>query len=166
MRKFLFIILITSVLFSCKDKTEVDKIFYFGKVHCFDQGFTIHESMAIKDGKIIALGTDDEILSNYKGKEININGRFIVPRLNLPLDSIRLLVANFNPEYKLYLPGTSPIMEGIQDEFDNYTPLKTNTEANFNIISPGKRLFLPIESYSKGERIFNIHLSKKFLKTF
>jgi predicted amidohydrolase YtcJ len=37
--------------------------------------------MAVKDGKIVAIGTNDEIRNKFKSNTINAKGKFIYPGL-------------------------------------------------------------------------------------
>ena len=72
-----------SVLVSCnlkeKDK-KVDLIIHNAKIYTVDEDFSIAESMAIKDGKIMATGTSKEILEKYEAKErIDALGKSIYP---------------------------------------------------------------------------------------
>jgi predicted amidohydrolase YtcJ len=74
----IFILSFLLVFFSCQKKS-VDKLFYNGKIYSVDSSFTVVEAMAIKDGKIVAMGTNAE-LKNYDASErIDLNGAFVYP---------------------------------------------------------------------------------------
>jgi predicted amidohydrolase YtcJ len=75
--------IIFAIIFSCNEKTtNMDLIVYNGTIYTVDRDFAIKNSMAIKNGKIIATGTDEEILANYRAKTmIDLDGRFVYPGL-------------------------------------------------------------------------------------
>ncbi len=62
------------------DRTPVDIIVHHGKIYIVDSGFRTVEAMAIKDGKIIALGNNNDILLKYKADEpIDAKGYPVFP---------------------------------------------------------------------------------------
>jgi predicted amidohydrolase YtcJ len=68
--KFLFTFL-TLFLFSCAPKQEwVDLIVYNANIYTVDSIFSIKQSMAIKGGKIVAVGTDEEIKTKYNSSTL------------------------------------------------------------------------------------------------
>ncbi|WP_238765611.1 amidohydrolase [Maribellus maritimus] len=76
-----FIILISMI--SCSNKKQVDLIVTGAKIYTVDDNFSTAESIAIKDGKIVAVGTHDTILSEFSGKEvIDAEGKYIYPGFN------------------------------------------------------------------------------------
>jgi predicted amidohydrolase YtcJ len=56
-------------LSSCQQKTKVDLILYNARIYTVDSANTIVEAMAIKDKKIIALGTSKYILGHYNAQQ-------------------------------------------------------------------------------------------------
>lgn len=76
-------ILLTGLLFSCTEKKQnMDLIIYNSKIYSVDKYFTIAESAAIKNGKFIAVGSDDEIIDKYSAESmIDMEGRFVYPGL-------------------------------------------------------------------------------------
>ncbi len=76
-------ILLTGLLFSCNEKKQnMDLIIYNARIYSVDKYFTIAESAAIKNGKFIAVGSDDEILGKYRSESmIDMEGRFVYPGL-------------------------------------------------------------------------------------
>ena len=60
---FLLLILITT-FYSCSETP--DAIYVNGKIYSMDNDNKVYEAMAIKDGKIIDIGTTDQINSDYK----------------------------------------------------------------------------------------------------
>jgi len=78
MRKFLSIALLFAFASCAADK--VDKIIHHAVIYTVDSAFTVAEAMAVKDGKIIAVGKNDEILKKYTAEEnIDAKGAVIYP---------------------------------------------------------------------------------------
>jgi predicted amidohydrolase YtcJ len=75
---FLFILLVIAVSFSCsKSQTTV---YFNGKIYTLDANNTVVEAIAVKDGKIIDLGKNDDIKNKYgKDKLIDLNGGTVLP---------------------------------------------------------------------------------------
>lgn len=72
---------IAMFLVSCKDeKTVTDLIIHHAKIYAVDSSFVTYEAMCIRDGKIVALGSNNEILKTYEAKQItDAKGKFIFP---------------------------------------------------------------------------------------
>lgn len=71
------------VLYACNSGPVADTVLINGKIVTVDSNFTIARAIAIKDGKIIGIGTDDIVLK-YAGnntKKIDLNGRTVIPGL-------------------------------------------------------------------------------------
>ncbi len=64
--KFFIVLLLLSSLSSCYQGEVADLIIHNAKIYSCDENFTIYEAMAIRDGKIIQLGPEREILNGYK----------------------------------------------------------------------------------------------------
>ncbi|HAJ98994.1 MAG TPA: amidohydrolase [Bacteroidales bacterium] len=82
MKQLSFIALVATVLFlgSCRPKQEADLIIYNAVIYTVDSAFSIQESMAIKDGKILAVGTNREIERSFRSvKTKNLYGAFVYP---------------------------------------------------------------------------------------
>lgn len=82
MLKNIFILTVAiSFLFSChQKKIQVDQLFYNGIVYSVDSSFTVYEAFAVKDGKIVALNSDNELFKKYEAKVMtNLNGKTVVP---------------------------------------------------------------------------------------
>jgi len=68
------------IVSACNNKRRVDLIVHHAKIYTVDSSFSIREAMAVKDGKFVATGKNDEILSKYDGKEIiDAKGKAIYP---------------------------------------------------------------------------------------
>lgn len=65
MQKFSVLIFIGVLLTSCYQGETADMIIHNAKIYSCDKGFNVYEAMAIKDGKILQLGPEREILNGY-----------------------------------------------------------------------------------------------------
>jgi predicted amidohydrolase YtcJ len=88
MPKFSFslILLLTALFFSAcvkESKVEVDLIVTDAKIHTLDSDFSVVEALAIKNGKVVAVGTEENIYKLYQSSETTaINGAYIYPGFN------------------------------------------------------------------------------------
>lgn len=72
-----FIVLLST---SCITKTEVDLIVHNATIYTVDEDNTIHEAMAIKGGKIVAIGKENQILNKYTSVDkIDAHNKYIYP---------------------------------------------------------------------------------------
>lgn len=61
-------------------KQSTDLILHNGKVYTVDSEFSVVEAFAVKDGKIIAVGSNDEILGKYESDSIiDAGGKAVFP---------------------------------------------------------------------------------------
>lgn len=68
------------LLFSCSTKKQADTILHHGVVYPVDDKFSVAEAIAVKDGKILAVGTNDDILKQYEAKEVtDLGGKTVFP---------------------------------------------------------------------------------------
>lgn len=75
---FVKLFLLPILLFS--NVQRVDLIVYHAKIYTVDQAFTMAEAMAVKGGKIVAIGTTKEIRSAYVATEAyDANNNYIYP---------------------------------------------------------------------------------------
>ncbi|WP_179008561.1 amidohydrolase [Winogradskyella forsetii] len=80
MKKLLSILLLLTIFACQKDKQEADLIVTNANIYTVDNNFNKAEAFAVKDGKIIAVGTTSEIDDNYKAIDtINANGKTLLP---------------------------------------------------------------------------------------
>ncbi|NJO89870.1 MAG: amidohydrolase, partial [Chloroflexia bacterium] len=67
MRKITVIAIAATFLLACfSQKKQADFIVTNAKIYTVDNDFSLKESFAVKDGKFVAVGTSEEILSKYK----------------------------------------------------------------------------------------------------
>ena len=80
---FSFFILVCLLLFSfsaCKFREKVTLLVHHATIYTVDEKFSTAEAMAIRDGKIIAIGTNDDLLKKYEGATtLNAGGKAIFP---------------------------------------------------------------------------------------
>nr|WP_297783774.1 amidohydrolase [uncultured Allomuricauda sp.] len=81
MKKF-FLIATGLLVFSCTTKEEVDLIVTNANIYTVDADFSKASSIAIKDGKFVAVGNSDDISKKYNAQEqMDAEGKTIVPGL-------------------------------------------------------------------------------------
>ncbi len=79
----IFTILILGMLNSCKNKEEADLIVTNAVVYTVDDNFAKVECFAVKDGKIVATGTTNELQNKYTSENIiNAKGKYVYPGFN------------------------------------------------------------------------------------
>lgn len=67
-------------LFSCNSKTPADLLVFNATIYTVDSTFSTAEAMAIRDGKIIAVGKTADLREQYDAKDtLNAEGKFIYP---------------------------------------------------------------------------------------
>lgn len=71
-------------LYACKtNKQEVDLLIKNSTIYTVDDSFRVVEAIAIKDGKIIEVGSSAELENKYSAKKtIDAEGKFIYPGFN------------------------------------------------------------------------------------
>src|SRR5258705_6748485 len=68
---------------SCKFRQKADLIIHHAKIYTVDDHFSVAEAMAVRDGKIIAIGTNDDILKQYESDSItDTGGKTVFPGFN------------------------------------------------------------------------------------
>ena len=80
--RFGYFVILTTILMmsSCTSKKAVDLIVHDANIYTVDTEFSKAEAFAVKDGKFIAVGTEDEIMNQYIApKTIDAQGRPVYP---------------------------------------------------------------------------------------
>src|SRR4029077_8435236 len=95
------------------DQPRADLIVHHGKIVTVDKHFSIHQAMAVQDGRILRVGSNEEVLQT-KGpqtKLLDLNGKTVLPGL---IDS------HVHPTGACMTEFDHPIpeMESIQDVLD------------------------------------------------
>lgn len=111
MKQLLFSISIFILLSSCT-KNKVDLIVHNANIYTVDSLFSKAEAMAIKDGKIVEIGTNDAILKKYHSNEIeDAKGQFIYPGL---IDAHAHFFGYAQSLFQVQLSGTNSWQEVIE----------------------------------------------------
>ena len=78
MQKLVWILVL--FLFAACTNNKVDTIVHQGVIYTVDSAYTVAEAMALKDGKIVAVGSNANIQQNYTAKEnIDAKGQAVYP---------------------------------------------------------------------------------------
>ena len=65
---------------SCHSRQAADLILFHGKIYTVDSAFTVAEALAVRDGKILAAGTDADIRKNYTAvATVDLGGKAVYP---------------------------------------------------------------------------------------
>jgi len=66
--------------FSCSQKTDVDMILFNGNIQTLDSLYPNIQSIAIQEGIIKAIGSNEEVKDLFKSQNvINLKGKFVYP---------------------------------------------------------------------------------------
>jgi predicted amidohydrolase YtcJ len=80
MRKLYFLIILFPLLQSCYKGQAVDMIVHNARIHDIIDTTIVHDAMAIRDGKIIEVGPERQILNKYSAEEeIDAEGKDVFP---------------------------------------------------------------------------------------
>jgi hypothetical protein len=78
---FLAVLPILLLMSNCSSD-KADLILYNARVYTVDDNFSIAEAIAIRDGKILAVGKNLEIMDRFEAKkEIDLRGQYVYPGL-------------------------------------------------------------------------------------
>lgn len=76
---FTILFLITSI-FCCSQKLKADLLIFNAKIYTVDSSFSVAEAMAVKDGKIVEVGTTKDLSKKYySDNKTDVKGKFIYP---------------------------------------------------------------------------------------
>jgi predicted amidohydrolase YtcJ len=79
-RRLIAVLLGGLLLGSCKFREKVSLLVHHATIYTVDPSFSTAEAMAIRDGKIIDIGTNDDLLKKYEGeKTLDVGGKAIFP---------------------------------------------------------------------------------------
>lgn len=75
-----FILCCCLFIFGCKSQTSADLIIHHAIIYTVDSAFSTAEAMAVKDGKILAIGKNDAIMQAYiSDSVIDAKGQAVYP---------------------------------------------------------------------------------------
>lgn len=78
--KVILVLLLLIATVSCMKGVKVDLVVYNGKIHCMDDQNTIENAMAIRDGIIVEVGPERQILNKYYAdQEVDAKQKDIYP---------------------------------------------------------------------------------------
>ncbi len=108
----LFSYCLLPIIFSgCKAKQKINLVIHNAKIYTVDEKFSIAEAMAISNGKIVAVGTNDDILKVYNGEEVlDLNGKTVFPGF---IDAHCHFTGYATDMWKCDLTGTTSFSEVI-----------------------------------------------------
>jgi predicted amidohydrolase YtcJ len=82
MKKTLSIVLLILII-SCNNQQQADLLIYNANIYTVDDSFSVKEAMAIMDGKILEVGSTEDILNSYQSdNQLDLNGKHIYPGIN------------------------------------------------------------------------------------
>ena len=77
---FCITIIIAIIMSSCINKTPADLIVHNAKIYTVDADFSMADAFAVKDGKFVAVGNENDILPQYDAEEvIDAQGQAVYP---------------------------------------------------------------------------------------
>lgn len=79
MVKNILVLIISVILISCGTQKEADLIVHHAVLYTVNEQFIIAEAFAVKDGKILEVGTSENILKKYKGEKLDAGGKAVYP---------------------------------------------------------------------------------------
>ena len=110
MRKYLSIALL--IMLSSCGKNKVDTIIHHATVYTVDASFSVAEAIAVKDGLIVAVGKNDEILAKYTSAEsIDAKGSAVYPGF---IDAHAHFVGYGSSLFQVDLFGTTTWEEALE----------------------------------------------------
>lgn len=83
MKQFIFFLTSVLLVSACKDANQTaDLLVTNAKVYTVNENFDIAESFVITDGRIVAVGSEDELLAKYNPtKTVDVKGKTVLPGL-------------------------------------------------------------------------------------
>ena len=111
-RLILLLLSAASIVSSCKFREKASLIVHHAKIYTVDNNFSVAEAMVINDGKIIAVGTNDDILKKYESDErVDAGGKAIYPGL---IDAHCHFTGFATDMWKCSLTGTTSFEEILE----------------------------------------------------
>lgn len=78
--KYIISILIIGTMIACNSKQKVDLIIHQAKIYTVDDNFFIAKAMAIENGKVVAIGEEEDIMGKFEADQtINGQGKTVYP---------------------------------------------------------------------------------------
>src|ERR1700739_2078755 len=107
------VLFVTAVLFSCHSKQKIDMIIFDGKIYTVDSAFSMAEAMAVDKGKIVAVGSNADILRNFDAADhiTDLRGKAVYPGL---IDAHGHFVSYGSSLFTASLYGSTSFEEVVQ----------------------------------------------------
>jgi predicted amidohydrolase YtcJ len=106
------LLLLCATQFSCKQKTKASLIVHHGVIYTVDSAFSVAEAMAVEDGKVLATGTNAQILEQYDAAtSIDLEGKAVFPGF---IDAHCHFTGYATDSWKADLTGTHSFEEIIE----------------------------------------------------
>ncbi|MEQ9187971.1 MAG: amidohydrolase [Cryomorphaceae bacterium] len=117
MNRFLFYFSLCCLLLGCSEQEHVDLIIHNATIYTVDDAFSKAEAVAIKDGKIVEVGAEHQIMNAYVAKEV-VDARqgFLYPGL---IDAHAHILGYAIERQRLDLTGTKSFDE-VLDRISDY----------------------------------------------
>lgn len=83
MKNILALFVLFFLLNACMKGQKVDLIIHNAKIHTMDLSSTVHDAIAIRNGKVVEVGAERQILNKYRSDEtIDAQGKEMYPGFN------------------------------------------------------------------------------------
>jgi len=80
MNRLVLLALPCLLLFACTSKEKVDLIVHNAVVYTVDSAFTVAQALAVKDGRFVAAGSNDDVLNRYEAnQQFDAQGKAVYP---------------------------------------------------------------------------------------
>ncbi len=119
MRKLFFSLISSLLLTNCINKDPVDLIIHNATIISIDPMNNLYEAIAVKNGKIIALGKENQILNKYSSKNtIDLKSNFLYPGF---IDAHCHFLAFGIEENQINLKGCTSFDQVVERCVENHT---------------------------------------------
>jgi predicted amidohydrolase YtcJ len=104
--------LLVAACLACRARQPVDLIVHNASIYTVDSVFSKLQAMAVKDGRILALGSEKDILRSYRsGHQLDAGGRYIFPGF---IDAHAHFIAYGSSLFRVDLTGSASWAEVLQ----------------------------------------------------
>ncbi len=111
MRSLVFLFFILSSLMACSSANQVDLVIYNARIVTVNENWDTAQAIAVKDGKIFQIGSNNDLLKLNPKEKIDANGQFMYPGF---IDAHCHFTGYAMDNYKLDLIGTTSFDEIIE----------------------------------------------------
>ncbi len=110
---YLLVLIASAAAMACRHAAQPDLIAHHGKIATVDANFKVLEAMAIKGDRIVAVGSNDEILAlvGPETRQIDLQGKTVLPGL---IDSHLHAVMSAMYEFDHPVPDMETIADVLQ----------------------------------------------------